>query len=160
MGKPKFDPRVIEFCDRLAGLDSGQRARLKRNAGRRLADSHQVLGLFFQVLPRNVPRSQEELYFLVATLYPLIDGGDGGNLGDTLRLVRDPKYAQGLDRRVEVLLDADHDQLPFRLRQAIRFVESRRGSVNWPLLLQDLLAWDHPKRYVQERWARAYFASQ
>jgi len=160
MNEFKLDPRVVEFCERLEKLDAGERARLKRNAGRALADSRNVLGLFFRLRPPNVPHYQEETYFMVASLYPLAEGGDEGNLGDTLYRVRDPKYAQGLDRRVEILLDADREQLPFRLRQALRFVESRRGAVNWPQLLQDLLAWDHPKRYVQENWARAYFAHQ
>ena len=160
MSKTNLDPRIAEFCERLEGLDSGEQARLKRNAGRSMSDSHQVLGLFFRVLPTNVPRFQEEDYFLLATLYALANGGAEGNLGDTLRKVRDPKYAQGLDRRVEFLLDADHDELPFRLRQAIRFVESQRGSVNWPQLLRDVLAWEHPERYVQENWARAYFVGQ
>jgi CRISPR system Cascade subunit CasB len=160
MSQYKFDPRVVDFCVRLEGLGTGERARLKRNAGRTLAESHQTLGLFFRVLPPNVPEFQEETYFLVATLFPLAEGGSEGTLGDALREVRDPKYAQGLDRRIESLLDADPDELRFRLRQAIRFIESRRGTVNWPRLLQDLLAWDHPKRYVQENWARAYFGHE
>ena len=123
-----------------------------------------LLGLFFRLLPPSVPKYQEETYFLVATLFPLTESGNEGNLGDSLSQVYDKRYSQGLDRRVEVLLDADREQLPFRLRQAIRFLESKRqgklGAVHWPRLLQDLLAWDHPKRYVQEQWARAYFASQ
>jgi CRISPR system Cascade subunit CasB len=160
MSQPNIDSRIVQFCERLAELDSGERARLKRNAGRTLAESRNALGLFFRLLPANVPRFQEEVYFLVATLYPLAESSDEGNLGNTLCEVRDPKYAQGLDRRVEVLLDANQDQLPFRLRQAIHFVESRRGAVNWSQLLKDLLAWDHPKRYVQENWARAYFGNQ
>ncbi len=164
MSEPNFDPRVTEFCERLEQLDAGERARLKRNAGRTLAESHNVLGLFFRMLPHNVPRYQEETYFLVATLFPLAEGGGEGNLGDALYKVRNPKYAQGLDRRVEILLEADREQLPFRLRQAIRFLESKRegkhGAVNWPRLLQDLLNWERPKRSVQERWARAYFAHE
>jgi CRISPR system Cascade subunit CasB len=160
MSEPNFDPRVTDFCERLERLDAGERARLKRNAGRTLAESHNVLGLFFRVLPHNVPRDQEETYFLVATLFPLAESGDAENLGHSLYLARDEKYAQGLDRRVEVLLDADQEQLPFRLRQAVRFLDSKRVAVNWSQLLQDLLAWDHPKRYVQENWARAYFAGQ
>lgn len=158
MSEPNLDPRIIEFCERLAQLDAGERARLKRNAGRALADSRNVLGLFFRLLPPNVPRFQEEIYFLVATLFPLAESGGEGSLGHALHHARDEKYAQGLDRRIEVLLDADREQLRFRLRQAIRFLDSKRIPVNWPRLLQDLLAWEHPKRYVQEKWARAYFS--
>ena len=158
MTEPNLDPRVIEFCGRLSRLEAGERARLKRNAGRTLAESRDVLGLFFRLLPPSVPWYQEETYFLVATLFPLVEGGGEGNLGTSLHHARDKKYAQGLDRRVEILLDADKEQLSFRLRQSVRFLESRRIRVNWPQLLQDLLAWDSPKRYVQEQWARAYFA--
>jgi CRISPR system Cascade subunit CasB len=164
MSQRNLDPRVVEFCEKLEQLETGERARLKRNAGRTVAESHNVLGLFFRLLPPNVPRYHEEAYFLVATLFPLTESGGEGNLGDSLFQAYDQKHSQGLDRRVEVLLDADRDQLPFRLRQAIRFLESKRqgkrGAVNWPRLLQDLLAWEHPNRYVQENWARAYFARQ
>ena len=158
MAEPNLDPRVIEFCERLSQLEAGERARLKRNAGRTLAESRDVFGLFFRLLPPSVPRYQEETYFLAATLFPLAEGGGEGNLGTSLCHAREKKYAQGLDRRVEILLDADKEQLPFRLRQAVRFLEGRRIRVNWPQLLQDLLAWDHPKRYAQGQWARAYFA--
>ena len=163
MNEPNVDPRIAEFCKRLEQLDAGERARLKRNAGRTLAESHDALGLFFRLLRSlNVPRYEpvEETYFLVATLFPWAESREEGNLGHALRLARDEKYAQGLDRRVEVLLDANREQLPFRLRQAVRFLDSQRVGVNWPQLLKDLLAWDHPKRYVQENWARTYFANQ
>ena len=160
MSDQTLDPRVVEFCTRLAQLAPGERARLKRNAGRTMPDGHNVLGLFFRVLPPGVPHFHEERYFLVATLFPLADGGGEGNLGEALLRARDARREAepGLDRRVEVLLDADEDQLAFRLRQAVRFLHSRRAPVNWPRLLQDLLGWGHPRRYVQENWARAYFA--
>jgi CRISPR type I-E-associated protein CasB/Cse2 len=160
MSEANFDPRVLEFCERLSRLDTGERARLKRNVGRPLAESHNALGLFFRLLPPNVPTYQEGLYFLVATLFPLASGGGEGNFGASLFRARDARYAQGLDRRVEILLDADPEQLRFRLRQAVCFLESRRVAVNWPRLLQDVLAWENPKRYVQEQWARSYFVGQ
>ena len=158
MSESTFDPRVIEFCKRLERLDPGERARLKRNAGRTLAEAHKVMGLFFRLLPANVPPNQRKIYFMLATLYPLTDGGGEGNLGRALARARDAKSAQGLDRRVEILLDANERQLAFRLRQAVRFLYSKRVAVHWPQLLQDLLAWDHPRRYVQENWAQAYFS--
>ena len=160
MSESSFDPRITTFCDRLAQLDAGERARLKRNSGRSLAESHHVLGLFFRLLPPGVPKYQEATYFLAATLFALAESGGERNLGHSLYLARDRGSGQGLDRRVEVLLDADQEQLPFRLRQAIRFLDSKRVPVNRPRLLQDLLAWGHPKRYVQENWARAYFAHE
>ena len=47
-----------------------------------------MLGLFYRLLPRGVPLAEEETYFLVATLYPLADGGGHGDLGALLPAVR------------------------------------------------------------------------
>ncbi|HHX43049.1 MAG TPA: type I-E CRISPR-associated protein Cse2/CasB [Chloroflexi bacterium] len=153
-----LDERITTFCERLAALDSGGRAHLKRCAGRPLAASLEALGLFYRLLPPGVPAWQEETYFLLATLYPLADAGDTGNLGAALLRARSPQNERGLDRRFEMLLDADEGQLPFRLRQTVRFLQSNRVPVCWPQLLRDLLGWNHPERYVQKAWARAYYA--
>jgi len=158
MNEPETNPRITAFFERLERLDPGGRARLKRSAGHPLARSREALGLFYSVLPFSVPPLQEERYFLVATLYPLADSGGTGDLGVSLRQARRVKNARGLDRRVEILLDADEAQLPFRLRQAVRFLHSNRVPVRWSRLLEDLLYWTHPNRFVQRRWARSYFA--
>lgn len=152
--------QIDAFFERLERLDAGGRARLKRNAGNSLAESRAALGLFYNLLPPGVPTYQEETYFMVATLYPLAEGDGQGNLGAALRRARTKDNAKGLDRRVEILLDADEGQLSFRLRQAIRFLHASRDRVrvNWPRLLEDLLRWNSPKRFVQEQWARSYFA--
>jgi len=159
MSEHKPEQKVSAFFERLERLDAGGRARLKRNAGRPLAESRDALGLFYALLPQGVPAGQEETYFLVATLYPLADSGGHGDLGVSLRVARKETNAKGLDRRVEILLDADESQLPFRLRQTIRFLQSNRVRVDWPRLLEDLLYWNHPERRVQKRWARSYFSS-
>lgn len=151
------NPKVEEFLKRLRALDAGDRAKLKRDAGKTLAEA-QSLGLFYRLLPYGLYPAQEETYFLVATLYPLAEEGHEGTLGDALRRARTPKNAKGLNRRVEILLDSDATQLPFRLRQAIRLLKSNEVKVNWQRLLEDLLQWDHPQRFVQKQWARAYFA--
>jgi CRISPR type I-E-associated protein CasB/Cse2 len=161
MSDRAYRPQTIAFCDRLGNLDAGDRARLKRSAGKPLAEARDnALGLFYRLLPRGVPERHEETYFLVATLYPLVEGGGQGNLGHALWRARQAQRSNpGLDRRVEVLLDADETQLPFRLRQALHYLQSNRVRVNWPELLEDLLDWNRPGRYVQIRWARAYFAA-
>jgi len=148
------------FVARLEALDSASRARLKRNAGKSIAESRDVLGLFYSLLPSGVPRWQVERYFTVATLYPLVDGGAEGDFGRMLRRARNDANQQGLDRRMERLLDADRTQLPFRLRQALLYIHSQRGRVDWQQLLKDVLDWNRPSRIVQRRWAHSYYGAE
>jgi CRISPR system Cascade subunit CasB len=110
------------------------------------------------LLPANVPEYQQPSFFLLATLYPLTEAGATGDFGSALRHIRTPDNQNGLDRRVEALLDADDAQLPFRLRQAVRLLASNGVPVDWSRLLNDLLYWTHPERFVQRRWASSYFA--
>jgi CRISPR system Cascade subunit CasB len=154
---PQTSETVSAFLANLAKLDPGERARLRRSAGCTLAEARDVLALFYRLLPYGVPAHQEETYFLVATLYPLAETTDNGDLGASLGRARSKANAKGMDRRVQSLLDADPEQLPFRLRQAVNFLQSNRVRVNWAQLLEDLLQWNHPERYIQPRWARSYF---
>lgn len=150
--------QVARFIERLRGLSTGERARLKRNASRPLAEATDVLGLFYRLLLAGVPTNQEETYFLVATLYPLAEDGGSGDFGAALARARTKDNRKGLERRVEILLDADEAQLAFRLRQAVRFLSSQRVSINYGRLLEDLLYWGVSGRLVQQRWARSFFA--
>jgi CRISPR system Cascade subunit CasB len=159
MNEHEFDPRITTFFSRLEKLNAGERARLKRCVGQTLAEArHEALGLFFRVLPPDIPAFQHDIYFLAASLYPMTEAGGSGNLGDSLLRARTSKNGKGLDRRMEILLDADETQLPHRLRQAVHLLQSNRIRVNGPQLLEDLLYWTHPNRFVQRRWAQSYFA--
>jgi CRISPR type I-E-associated protein CasB/Cse2 len=130
---------------------------LKRSVGQPLREAHSCTGLFYRLLPYGIPLWQEETYFLVATLYPLADAAKDGDFGVSLQRARQTSNGKGMDRRVEILLDADANQLPFRLRQAIRYLKANEVRVNWHSLLEDLFDWSKPGRRVQQRWARAYF---
>jgi CRISPR system Cascade subunit CasB len=158
MSEQEVRPQVAEFCRRLAALEAGERARLKRCAGKSLGEAGSALALFYRLLPAGVPGSQEETYFAVATLYPLADGDGNGDLGAALRRARNTANGKGLDRRLETLLDADESQLGFRLRQAIHYLQSQRVRLNWPRLLDDLVQWRRADRKIQRQWAHSYFA--
>ncbi|MEN4041483.1 MAG: type I-E CRISPR-associated protein Cse2/CasB [Anaerolineaceae bacterium] len=159
MKEHEFDSRISTYILRLEKLDAGERARLKRCVGQTLAEArHGTLGLFYSVLPFDVPAFQHDIYFLVASLYPMTEGNKSGDLGASLHQMRNSKNTRGVDRRMEILLDADEAQLPYRLRQAIHMLQANRVGVNWPQLLEDLLYWTHPSRLVQRRWAQSYFA--
>jgi CRISPR system Cascade subunit CasB len=154
------------FIAALETLDAGGRARLKRNAGRSLAEAHDVHRVFFQALPYDIHERAHEDYFLIATLFPLVvHRHQAGSLGTSLRQVRHLRggahdgRTNSLDRRVQALLDSDREQLPFRLRQAVRLIAADREHValDWAQLLHHVLHWEDSKRWVQLRWSRDYF---
>lgn len=159
---------IEQFITALGELDRAGLARLKRNAGNRLAKARDAQRVFFQVLPYDITRAAEqEDFFLVATLFPLMPHTMHGiNLGTTLRRVKLQRTDAGdngrsLDRRFEALLDSDREQLPFRLRQAVRLAAARASgvsvAVDWAQLLKDIRYWEHPDSFVQLQWARAYY---
>lgn len=153
--------QITAFISALERLDAAGRARLKRNAGRALGEARDVQRVFFQALPYEVPERQHDDYFLLATLYPMADKRSGGvTLGSTLRRVRQNRVSASLDRRFQTLLDSDREQLPFRLRQAVRLAAATEQPIDWAQLLGDLLAWEHPERYIQLRWAKDYFVER
>ena len=148
--------RFVEDLSMRCASDLGAKARLKRSSGLTLEEAPgDALRVFYALRP---PFQREERYFLVATLFPLAEHrADSGNLGATLRRARTETNARGLDRRVEVLLDADVEQLAFRLRQAVHFAHSQRVDVDFIHLLKDILWWDAADRRAQRGWARTYF---
>ena len=175
------DKQIQEFIGNLSKLDDGERARLKRNAGNSLAQSHQVALLFFQkIAPYGTQPWDEDRYFLAATLYPFDkmqrekdrkqgkekkdhEGGEKSRpatLGSSFRQARSQQNETGFDRRFSRLLDADEGQFPFQLRQAIIRLTNDWVPINWEQLTKDILSWTHPDRYVQRQWARDYVASK
>ncbi len=180
--KTVLDKQIDAFIHNLSQLDQGEYARLKRNAGKTLAEARQVHLLFYQkILPYGVSLPwQEEQYFLVATLYPFDKlqrsrehpaAGDAdaaiktpaapaSTLGDSFRRARSEQNETGLNRRLARLLDADAQQLPFQLRQAVLRLTADWIPINWSQLTRDVLNWTHPNRYVQRNWARDYVAAR
>lgn len=80
------------------------------------------------------------------------------NLGHAIgRLYNDRGKPPSIERRFIALLDADDEQLPDRLRQIVRLLDSDEIPIAWPQLLIDLLDWRRDDRRVQQRWARAFY---
>ncbi len=172
--------QIAEFIANLAKLDEGDRARLKRNAGKSLADSRDVRLLFYsRIAPRGMAAWQEERYFLLATLYPMdkaqrrrerhssdqnteesLPAASFGSFGKSFRMARTDLNKAGLDRRFARLLDADFEDLRFQLRQAVTRLTNDGLPIDWPQLIRDILRWDQPERYIQRNWARDYVAAE
>jgi len=157
--------QIAKFVAALEQLDAAGRARLKRNAGRTLGEARDIHRVFFQALPYEVPEYVYEDYFLVATLFPLAPHQENaGSFGTAMRQVRHirngAERANSLDRRFQTLIDSEREQLPFRLRQAVRLIAADRLPIDWIALLRDLLGWELDGKPVQLRWAKDYFVGQ
>lgn len=144
------------------GTARAKLARLRRTlTGRTLTfGGLQEVG---DVLPPDLSDRQLDTYLLMAALFAMKDavapGAESGSLGKTLRRFRHglSAGAESLDRRVTALLDADVEDLPYRLRQVIQQLATANTAPNYYRLLNDLLRWDHPNRTVQRRWAKDYW---
>ena len=69
--------------------------------------------------------------------------------------VKQERASESLEQRFLALLDADEDQVAYRLRQNVRLAGEQ--PFDWVRLTKDLLNWFHPDRFVQVSWARDYF---
>lgn len=143
------------------GKRRAERAILKRNAGKTLADSRGADLIFFGLSPpelwdeREGGRDRHERAFLLATLFCLAGGAKGSSLGTEMRLyAKDRDRESAVSRRLMVLLDCEEpERLAFHLRQLVKMLVSEGRGLDWYRLADDLRRWNHPDRIVQRRWA-------
>ena len=75
----------------------------------------------------------------------------------------DPQRRESrFERRLRLLLDAEltwdgQGELPFRLRQCVRFILSGEVGIAWEQLLYDLWRWNWPSRPARREWAQAFY---
>lgn len=150
----------VSWLEHLKGQKgwTGARAALRRSLAF-------ALGAYPPAMPYVEPwvKGEEgwrrEAHYLVAALYALKDGEHqpGRTLAQALRQAKESRNSESLEKRFLALLDADRDQIAYRLRQAVGLVE---GGLDFAQLLDDLLFWFHPERRVQARWAREFYGEQ
>lgn len=64
-----------------------------------------------------------------------------------------------IESRFQALLDADSDELQWRLRHLTSQLSAAGIAIDWPSLLKDLRDWLHPQRRVQVHWARQFWSA-
>ena len=160
-----------QFIKKLENATIGDLAILKRSSGRNLEESRNALGVFYKLLPYQVHYPQdEEIYFLIATLYSLNKYKFTGNFGLTMRIVKQKFDSESLNKRITSLLGSNFNlvggsyqnggELAYKIRQCTKLATSKEVGVDWVHLLMDLKFWTHPKKFVQKKWARSYFSTK
>ena len=139
--------------------DRGALAALRRGLGQPPGTVSSMYPYVVPWLRDSTPPSEEAAYYLVAALYAYHPQEGGmGDMGQHFWRARDPSGDNiAVERRFTALLAAHPDDLDFYLRQAVSYLKSKEVPVEWSQLLADVLAWGHPVRYVQRRWARSFW---
>ena len=133
------------FITYLEGLreDRGTLAALRRGLGQPPGDAREMYPYVVRWLSAEPSARREAAHYLVAALFAYHpDPGGSGNLGQAFRRTLDPNGDDtATERRFTALLTAHSDDLPFYLRQAISFLQSKEVPVDWHQLFADVLGW-------------------
>ena len=157
------------LIDRLRELSPGERAALRREAGKCLAEADgMTLSVFFRITPRNLSRRQQECWFAAMSIACLWNPEEA-MCGDEFPVML-KKYAlhqnrDGLERKMRALLDASWEEdgyLTAKLCRLARMLkaDNRQMMPDMDRLLYDILHWNSDSRFVQLRWAQQYYQSE
>lgn len=155
--------RFVKYLEDLERTeDRAALAALRRSLGKspgEAVEAHRY------VLPFNPQFREEPAYYLVAGLYALHpanwrkgeDDQQQTNFGASFARLKSKIDSDSTEKRFVALLDCHEDDLGEHLRHAVSLLRSKEVPVDWGRLLKDLINWNHPDRFVQRSWARAFW---
>jgi CRISPR type I-E-associated protein CasB/Cse2 len=142
-------------------------AALRRALGTTPGSQAEAVRIVYRLLPTNVAPWRERDRWLVAGLFALhpralaapAEGHYGPNLADSLRKLAHMESVspERVERRLLALLNAEREDLDDHLRHAIAQLRAHEIGVDYVQLLRDLHGWGAEQRWVQRRWARAFW---
>lgn len=162
------DKQILAFLERLSALSTGERAVLKRSAGKMLREADgRAIAAFYKCYPPGSERTQGK-WFAAACIYCMWDRSketvEAKPLPDILSSLRkEEALSESMQHRLTSLLDLKWDDdgyLLTKLVRIIKMVKAKGYAVDCEALLKDLFGWDADDQYVQRRWARHFYQKE
>ena len=151
----------IEWLENLNTKDTKVRAVLRRSLS---FDPGSFVPAYPYVEPfiKDVDNSwRRQMLYLVAGVWAAhwreSHTGAGLPLGKACATHQMASGSTSTERRFISLLDADHDQLPHRLRQMTALLKEQ--AIDFDALLRGLLYWNDDLKRTQNAWARDFYRS-
>ena len=150
---------LIAWLEQLNESDRKVRAVLRRSLAFDPGQHIPALPYVEPFLKGEEVDQRRDVHYLVAALWAA--HWREGRTGAALPLARACAAHQiksGLastERRFINLLDADHEQLPHRLRQMTALLGEQ--PINFQTLLDDLIRWNSESKSIQTKWARDFY---
>ena len=153
---------IIETLESMAQKESKVRAVLKRSLAFEPGGYPPAFPYVEIRLGANDNHWKRTVYYLVAGLWAQHwkeSSSTGQNLSTACgSLYIEKDRSPSVEGRFIALLDADEGQLTHRLRQMVSLLKDY--SIDFDALLKDLLSWTHPDKFVQIRWAKAFYRTE
>lgn len=160
MSEVGFHERFAQHLGERLGASGRPRATLRRSLSFPPGTWPEAFP-YVEPFVATAERWTRQAAYLVAGLYAISGTQSGsGSLGAAAFRLRTRTDSGSVETRFLALLDADEEQLPYRLRQMITLMASADIAPDWAILFKDLTNWNRLSRYVQERWARDYYKHQ
>ncbi|OGP23550.1 MAG: type I-E CRISPR-associated protein Cse2/CasB [Deltaproteobacteria bacterium GWC2_56_8] len=149
----------IEWLEGLNEKDTKVRAVLRRSLAfdpGRFAPAYPYVEPFI----KNDDNSwRREVFYLVAGLWAAHwrQGRTGSpmSIGKACAAYQSAGNSTNTERRFIAMLDADCDQLPYRLRQMLALLKDH--VIDFDALLKGLLYWKDDQKRTQNSWARDFY---
>lgn len=150
---------LIEMLEEMAKKESKVRAVLKRS----IAFDPGAYPPAFQYVERRLGDDESKwkrtVYYLAAGLWAQ-HFREGRGAGQNFPVVCGALYdandkSASIEKRFIALLDADEGQLAYRLRQMLSLLKDY--AIDFDVLCKDLLSWNHTDKFIQIRWAKAFY---
>jgi len=117
---------------------------------------------FVEPFTRGLSERDRRTVYLAASLWASAqrrESGPPSALPSALYRVQSETGSSSIESRFVGRLDADADELVWRLRHAVALTSASGFALDWPGVLDDLLQWGAPSRHVQRRWARQFWGN-
>ena len=159
----RLKPNQVQFLDYLHECQRNQKrdvlAVLRRGLSLPPAQDvsmYRFVAGFIPDFERGTDR--EKIYYLIASLFAYHQlSNASGDFGAHMKKASEESSPEATERRFTVLLNAHFEEMPDYLRQSVSYLKSKEIDINWPMLFEDLLYWNHPDRFIQRKWANSYW---
>ena len=163
-----FEERFVAGLTQLVEReDRAALAALRRALGTPPGSQAEAARVVYRLLPANLSQWRERDCWLLAGLLALHpralgtppDGQYRPNLADSLRRLARQEHVspEGVERRLIALLNAEREDLDDHLRHAVAQLRAHDIAIDYVQLMRDLRSWSAEERWVQRRWARAFW---
>ena len=155
--------------ERLRSLSTGERAVMRRCAGKLLQEADaSALSIFYRLLPYGTPEWKHNKYFTAmccACLWKPEQQHDQRPIEDCLKqFALEQSRKEGFYARIRNLLDTYWDDSDGFMAAKLARILKQIKTVSKPIfpdfekLAEDLCRWNRDDRLVQRRWAEAVFS--